>query len=64
MLVMVKLRRLIAIQNQIFTEERSPDDQLPPARILEHIKQCAPKLSVPYLEFLIHERGDKVLLLL
>lgn len=43
----------------IFTEERAPEDQLPPAKIFEHIKAHAPRIAVAYLEYLIFERGDK-----
>jgi len=42
----------------IFTEERSPQDRLPPDQVLIHLKTTKAVLVVPYLEYII-KNGEK-----
>jgi hypothetical protein len=42
---------------QIFTEKRK-EGQLPPEKVLAHIKLTAPALTLPYLEFVVHDMKD------
>jgi len=43
---------------KIFMNEYGNDD-LPRDRVLKHLKENAPRLAVPYLEFIIHKKGEK-----
>jgi Vam6/Vps39-like protein vacuolar protein sorting-associated protein 39 len=48
---------------EIFMEDRAKEDELPPRVILDHIKglrsDTAKKITVPYLQWLINERGEE-----
>lgn len=49
---------------ELFMENRYEEDELPPGIVLKHIKglnpNAAKKITVPYLEWLINERGEKL----
>ena len=48
---------------KLFMENRSKEEELPPNVVLNHIKSlnhdAAKKITIPYLEWLIHERHEK-----
>lgn len=44
---------------KIFTEEIGEVENLPRGKIYDHITACAPQLTIPYLEHIIHRWSDK-----